>query len=396
MPLYSFLISCLLAFIAGHMVNYSIIFLALEWFDSSALAGIGYGLCFGPPLILGWFAGAYCDRYSPRKVLLVAQNSFFISIAILAFAANSELAIRQSLLLMAALFSGIGWSFVAPARFATLPYYVKGKKLAGASIALNLMVMSGFGLAPMLLQQVKVNFDWQAVFMCAGALFALSSLILIPLKIAHQAKVTQGVFKEVAHTLEIVKASSLTAPFLVLAMVTYLLMGPMQVLLPSIAKNQLGLSEIAQGYYLSLIAIALIVGGVIAMGIKDKGHLGKTLMFAIFIAGSGVAYLGVTEQLAFSVITLLISGACGGIAVSFIVAGLQHYSPEFHRGRIMSFYSIISQCVPALSGILAGGIAQVYSPSIALQVMALIIVLSALSCFYLLTAIRQLQGFEHA
>ena len=80
MALPAFLCSCLMAFIAGHIVNYSIIFLALQWFNSHALAGLGYGLCFGPPLILGWFAGVFCDRYSPRKVLLIAQNSFFISI----------------------------------------------------------------------------------------------------------------------------------------------------------------------------------------------------------------------------------------------------------------------------------------------------------------------------
>lgn len=124
MKLYLFLASCLLAFLAGHIVNYTIIFLSLEWFNSHSLAGIGYGLCFGPPLILGWFAGVYCDRYSPRKVILVAQNSFFVALFLLYLAFDSNDDLRMFLLLSAALFSGIGWSFVAPARFATLPFYV--------------------------------------------------------------------------------------------------------------------------------------------------------------------------------------------------------------------------------------------------------------------------------
>ena len=162
MKLAFFLCSCLMAFLAGHMVNYSIIFLALEWFDSHAIAGLGYGLCFGPPLILGWIAGVYCDRYSPRKVLLVMQNSFFVSLVLLYLALTASGNAQIALLLSAALFSGIGWSFVAPARFATLPYYVKPQKLMTAAIALNLMVMTGFGLAPKYINEVigqKANKD---------------------------------------------------------------------------------------------------------------------------------------------------------------------------------------------------------------------------------------------
>lgn len=399
MRLYTFLLSCLMAFIAGHIVNYTIIFLALEWFNSHALAGVGYGLCFGPPLILGWFAGVYCDRYSPRKVLLFGQNSFFISIALLALASQqsmeSAVEFKLSLLLTAALFSGIGWSFVAPARFATLPYYVSVKNLASASIILNLMVMTGFGLAPMLLKFIEFHFNWQAVFISAAILFLLSSSLLIPLRFTFTPKTTGTVIKEVANTFRFVKESLFIMPFLVLAIVAHMLMGPMQVLLPSIAKNNLLLSDVAQGNYLSLIALALIIGGVAAMALKDRGNIGKKLLVALFVAGIGVGYLGITHQVSTSIAALLISGACGGIAVSFIVAGLQHFSVAKHRGRIMSFYSIIGQVVPALSGIIAGVFAQLYSPETALQIMAFIIVTSTVFCFIFLHKIRKLQGFSH-
>jgi len=395
MALYVFLLSCLLAFIAGHMVNYSIIFLAVEWFDSHAIAGIGYGLCFGPPLILGWFAGVYCDRYSPRKVILVMQNSFLISLLLLFIAFNSATENRQILLLSAALFSGIGWSFVAPARFAALPFYVSVKKLAGAAIALNLMVMTGFGLAPMLLKQIKVNFDWQAVFFTSGSLFILSSCLLIPLTFHFKAKATDKALKEIKNSLIFVKQSSFLKPLLMLAAIAYLLMGPMQVLLPTIAEKTLQLNETSQGYYLSMIAVALIMGGLIAMQLNNRGKVGLKLMLAVFIAGVGIAYLGSESNLIFSVIILFISAACGGIAISFIVAGLQAYSGDEHRGRVMSFYSIISQFVPAASGIAAGLFAQAYTPAIALQVIALVIMSSVTLCFFILKGIRQLESFDH-
>jgi MFS family permease len=393
--LYTFLSSCLLAFIAGHIVNYSIIFLALEWFNSHLIAGIGYGLCFGPPIILGWFAGVYCDRYSPRLVILIAQNSFLVSIALLYFALDSTPSIQQILLLVAALFSGIGWSFVAPARFATLPFYVDAKKLAGAAIALNLMVMTGFGLAPMLLKQIEVNFHWQAVLIFAASLFILSSALLVPLHFRFKAKPTDKAWREVTQSLSFVKQSAYIKQLLSLSIITYLLMGPMQVLLPSIARNSLQLNETQQGNYLSLIALALIIGGLFAMKLKQKGNLAKVMMGAIALAGAGIGYLGIETNLIGSIATLAIASISGGIAISFIVAGLQAFSDNAHRGRVMSFYSIISQCIPAISGVAAGAIAQIYSPAIALQIIGTVIVVGVTICFVCMKKFSQLESFEH-
>ncbi len=393
MRLAAFLSSCLLAFLGGHIVNYSVIFLALEWFNSHSLVGIGYGLCFGPPLILGWFAGVYCDRYSPRKVILVAQNSFFISLFLLYLGFSASGDSQLALLLTAALFSGIGWSFVAPARFATLPFYVSKKKLTGATIALNLMVMMGFGLAPMLLKQIQVMFNWQAVLLTATVMFALSSALLLPLSFKFTAKPANKAFNEIKMSLVFVNQSVHLKQLLILASIAYLLMGPMQVILPSIAKNNLALTDTAQGNYLSLIAFSLIAGGLLAMYTKTKGYIGMQLMTAILIAGAGIGYLASETNLSISVITLIISASCGGLAISLIVAGLQRYSSDEHRGRIMSFYTIIGQAIPAFSGIISGFLAQRFTPEVALMTIAAVIVIAMLLALLTLKTIRVLQSF---
>ena len=402
MKLAWFLVSCLFAFLSGHMVNYSIIFLSLEWFNSHSIAGIGYGLCFGPPIILGWFAGVFCDRYSPRTVLLFAQNSFFIAIGLLWLAFNNDNN-KLALLLTAALFSGIGWSFVAPARFATLPFYVsftkKNKqKLTSATISLNLMLMMGFGLAPMLLKQIQVNYDWQAVLITSGIMFALSSLILLPLTFTFKAKVNEyksnKAFREIKASLNFVKNSAFLSQLLLLASITYLLMGPMQVLLPTIAKDNLALGEVAQGNYLSLVAFSLIIGGLLSMKLKKTGKLGWQLFSSIAFAGLGIGILAFIEILSLSVILLIVSACCGGIAISFIVAGLQHYSSDEHRGRVMSFYTIIGQAIPAASGIVAGLLAQIFTPNTSMIIIACIIVLALVIALFKLTDIRQLNQYD--
>lgn len=394
LPLY--LISCLMAFIGGHMLNYSIIFIALERFDSHALAGIGYGLCFGPPLIFGWFAGVFCDRYPPRRVILIFQNSYLLALLILYFSTFAAIEAQPFLLLLAAFFSGIGWSFVAPARFATLPFYVTPQKLTGASITLNMMVMMGFGLAPMLLKQIQFYFHWHAVFWVCMVLFVCSSILLLPLRFSFQSQPTEKVLQEIKASLRFVKQSNFLKPLLVLSGITYLLMGPMQVILPSIAQNTLHLSPTGQGHYMSLIALALMLGGLSAMWLKNKGRIGAKTLLAIAFAGLGIGYLSLESSLRLSVLALLFAGICGGIGVSFIVAGLQAYSPDHYRGKIMSFYSMISQIVPAASGVGAGIIAQVFSPEAALQTFSALILLGTLCCWFLLPHFRKLEQFQHA
>lgn len=394
-PLYGFLLSCLLAFIAGHMVNYSIIFLALEWFDSHALAGVGYGLCFGPPIILGWFAGVYCDRYSPRLVILLAQNSYLLSLALLLLAV-AEPSSRLPLLLSAAFCSGVGWSFVAPARFATLPFYVKPQHITGATIALNVMVMSGFGLAPLLVKQLHSTIDWSAVFYVAIGLFLLSTALLIPLRFTFTGNRAGNIRQQVRDSVLVVRQSAILRALLWLAVITYLLMGPMQVILPTIAEQQLQLSPTAQGNYLSLVAFSLIVGGLLAMALKTKVHAGRTMILTIMCAGAGLGWLALEQRLSVSVLTLIAAALSGGIAISFIVAGLQANAPDAFRGRIMSIYSMISQVIPAISGIITGAVAQWFTPLQALVTIGVIIVVLALLASILLPNIRQLENLTHA
>jgi len=388
-----FLFSCLSAFVAGHIVNYSIIFLSLELFNSHALAGLGYGLCFGPPIILGWFAGVYCDRYSPRVVILVAQNSFFLSLLSLYFALSISIEYQSALVLIAALFSGIAWSFVAPARFAALPFYTNPRHLAGAAILLNIMVMAGFGIAPVLLKQIQSVFGWREVFYFAAGLFALSSALLVPLKFRFKSRPSLTTFSDIKHSIGFINESKILKQLLILAVIAYLLMGPMQVLLPTITQENLSLSELGQGYYLSLVAISLFIGGVVAMLLKDQGFIGIRLMACIAMAGVGLCYISTEYTLAYSVAALFLAGICAGVAVSFIVAGLQAFSPNEHRGRVMSFYTIISQFVPAASGLGAGLLAQTFTPQLALKIMAIVIILSIGICFFALRKIRLLSQF---
>ena len=103
-----FYLSCLAAFTAGHMVNYSVIIYAQEVVGSDLLSGIGFGLCFGPPLVLGWYAGVLCDRLAPGRLIHGAQALFLVATLLLWLADSSmaQAGARVPLLVSAAALAG--------------------------------------------------------------------------------------------------------------------------------------------------------------------------------------------------------------------------------------------------------------------------------------------------
>ena len=70
------------------------------------------------------------------------------------------------------------------------------------------------------------------------------------------------------------------------------------------------------------------------------------------------ASLGYWTSAAVSATALGGMGLLGGMVISFIIAGIQGQAPEATRGRIMGIYSIISQVVPAASGVAAGALVR--------------------------------------
>jgi MFS family permease len=353
----AFYLSCLLAFSGGHMFNYGVILYLQEEVGAPALAGLGFALCFGPPLVFGWFAGAWCDRVSPLRLIHGAQALFAAGLGLLLWADGNiaQPAARVPLVLLAAGLAGVAWSFVAPARMATLGRLVDPARIRPASVLFNLLVMLGFGLGPLLIGVARQADGWPAVFLTAMAGFVLASLLVLPLRIPPPARADSAhVLADIRAGLRAVQDDPLLAQLLLAAILIYLLMGPMQLLLPRLAQDRLLLSEIGRGSFLGLIAVALILGGVAALALVRRLHHGRAIFLGLGAAGLLFALLAGTRSPLLASALLLAAGACGGMVVSLIVAGLQAHVPDALRGRVMSMYTMSSQVVPAASGLAAG------------------------------------------
>jgi len=366
-----FLASCLCAFTAGHMINYSVILFAQDMLGSAWLSGLGLGLCFGPPLLLGWFAGVLCDRLAPGRVIQAAQGVFALAAAALWFTQQRGTAGAPTLLLAAAC-AGVAWSFASPARMAALAQIVPAAQLKGSSVLFNVFVMLGFGLGPLMIALLKRAGGWPLVVQGVVVLVALASVLLLPVRTRRGSAETrpgrQSVAAEVREGLAAVRGRPLLLQLMLVAMAGYLAMGPMQVLLPKLASAQLGLAELQRGLLLGSLALALILGGVLAMVLGPRVRHGAAIFAATLGAGAALALLGSAHDVGPALALLAAVGMLGGMGLSLIVAGIQAEAPLAVRGRVLSMYTIISQVVPAASGVLAGALVQGFGVSVALWV----------------------------
>ncbi|HOS86155.1 MAG TPA: MFS transporter, partial [Burkholderiaceae bacterium] len=274
----AFYLSSLLAFTGGHMVNYAVILYLQEKVGSDLLSGIGFGLSFGTSILFGWFAGVLCDRISPTRVIHAAQALFILCLAGLWWTdAGASDATRVGWTLFSAFLGGLAWSFVGPARLATLGQIAPPDKLKPATIIFNLQVLLGFGLAPVVIGLVRSRHGWPAVFATGMGFFVAASLMLLGTRTRGSNRPGQGVFTEIGEGFSAVKANPLLLQLILAAIMAYAMTGPMQILLPKLAREVLGLSEVQRGGYLGLMALTLILGGVSALLLGKFLHHGAAI-----------------------------------------------------------------------------------------------------------------------
>ena len=351
LDLIRFFAACLAGFLAGHLTNYTVILYAQDVWGRDALAGAGFALCFGVPLLLGWPAGAWCDQYSPQRIAQIAHGAFLVALLWLVAASRSE-TWGVTFYLLGATCAGIGWALLAPARMALLGR-LAGERQAKLAVLFNALVMLGFGLAPLLLALARTQGGWPAVQACGLLLFLLASGLMLGLNVP--ALGGEGhVLKRISQGFAYALGAPLLAQALLTAVLIYLAMGPIQVMLPRFAQQTLMLSELDRGLFLGALALALLLGGALALPLARRFGQGRSLLVAAVLSGVALSLLGLQESLVGALLCLGANGMGAGLAVSLIVALLQHESEPALRGRLLSVYTVTSQVVPAAGGLGAG------------------------------------------
>lgn len=357
-----FYINTAITLLAANMSRYSVLLFTRAHSGSDALTGFVFGVSFIPTAIMGPYAGVVADRFNRKRIVIISQA--LITLTVLAFAlgfvSGDEIA-TLALPFFFALGLGVALTFMIPSRFALLGNLVPEADIMKSTAIVQLIIIAGFGLAPLATGLLKTHMDWRTFFYASAGLYLIGLFFILPVK----ARFPQRPRDETTTLIEGLRFIGAFPPvrdLLIYACIGLFLLGPVQVVLPNFVKEHFSLSESQRGTFISLLGFGLICGGVGVRVLKPSSHRGKWIVTAGALSGLCGAVLVRLEDVLPAALLVLGSGIAGGVLSTMISSSLQHLTPDHYRGRVMSLYSMSTQLVPAVSGVIVAQLAGWIGP----------------------------------
>ncbi|TGK33418.1 MFS transporter [Leptospira gomenensis] len=389
-----FYINTGITLLAGNMFNYSLIIYSFDITRSQTFSGSVFLANVLPTVLFSFFVGAFLDRYSRIKILYIFQTNFIISgivLGTLIYFGKMNYDIRYILILLSS-YNGLALTFIIPGRLTLLGNLTHSKDTAKATIMLNILIIIGFGLAPMIAGLIKQKYHWDVLFFTIAFLYFSGYLFLISVKVPETAiPEKETIWAGLKKGMSFIKSEKLAFELLLMTSLAVFMVGPLQVVLPQFAKKTLLLDEQGRGLYMGTLGFGLLLGGVGARLLHDRFHRGYIMLGVLILTGILVFVLSNIQASFVSGVILLCIGVMGGLLTALIPSVLQIITPDSVRGRVMSFYSLIFQSTPALSGLLTGKLADVYGQSYSIAVSGITIIVLGVLSFVAFARLRELR-----
>lgn len=336
--------------------------IALPWLvlqlTGDALA-VGAILALGgiPRALFMLVGGAITDRFTPRSVMLASNLLRMLLVSILAGIVLSGLAELWMLFAFALLF-GLADAFFFPAQSAIIPRLVKeehfetanaimqgtmrfslfaGPALAGGLIAL-LGSAGGTGDATPQMSGIGVAFAFDALTFLVSAL-SLWCIRPVQGSPATQEAQTGSLLSAIRQGLAYVwEHLSLRTVFMLIAVGTFLINGPVAVGIPVLADTRFAEGAAAFGIIMSAFGGGSLAGILLAGSLPAPSprRLGLVLGATWSGLGLGVLLLGLAPTTLAAAMVALVMGLSNGYVVILFIAWLQRNTPSAMLGRMMS------------------------------------------------------------
>lgn len=352
--------------------------IALPWLvlsltGDALLVGTVLATAGVPRALFMLLGGAMTDRFTPRKLMI---NSNLTRMALTGLLAGLVLVglIQTWMLYAFALLFGLADAFFFPAQTSIVPHLVGKEQLqAGNAMIQGTATLSLF-VGPVLAGAMISWLDGGATGSTFGIAlaFALDSLsflasisMLSLMKIEYAGagveKAGEGVLASIREGLVFVwKDATLKIVFSLVAGINLLIVGPVFVGVPVIAKIRFPEGAAAFGLIISVFGGGSLSGIVLA-GLMPKPspkRLGTVLLSVMSMMGIGLAVIGVAPSTLVAALAAFVMGTANGYNNILLITWLQTRISPAMTGRIMSlvmFASVgLNPVSTALSGALIG------------------------------------------
>ncbi|MCH7504798.1 MFS transporter [PVC group bacterium] len=316
-----------------------------------ALAGAIFILPF---IIFSAYAGYFADRYSKKRIIVLAKfaEAAVMILGLIAFLAESIPLMLGVLFLM-----GTQSAFFSPAKYGILPEIMDDEELSQGNGQMQLWtfiaIILGTAIGGQLLDLFSDPYKISFVFIAISVIGIFSSFFVTDVQPAGSPRAFQKNFlKDMWMTLREVKKEKVLFLCIMGSAFFWFLGAIYQMNIVLYAKTMMGLSDSASGILLTGIALGVGVGSVLAgKWSGEKIEFGLVPLGAIGLGVTSILIGFSYESFFFSLLLFFLLGMNFGFFNIPLTAYIQQKSPRDSKGRVIAANNFVSFCSMILSSL---------------------------------------------
>jgi MFS family permease len=352
-----YVIGQLFANIGGWMQRIAIDWLVLELTGNVALVGLTVTLQFAPTLLIGPWAGVISDRYKRHRTLIMTQTVGTVFNGALAAVVLMGVA-QVWMVFVVATITGCSFAVDAPSRSAFVTEMVGSHRLRNA-ITLNASIFHLGGLVGPAISGILITLvgsGWSIAINAGTSAIAVLAFALMRTHELMRSRPVVAAKGQIREALQyVIRKPTIFWPIVLMFFVATFGMN-LPVLFTASANTTYHTGAAGYGLYSSLAATGALAGALLST--RRRQLRLRAIVIAVIIYGVVTAVAGVAP------LYLVFLGALVGIGISrlaFATASesLTQLSTNLGiRGRVMSFYILVSVGGQAAGGLIIGWIAE--------------------------------------
>lgn len=322
-----------------------------------------------PRAVLMLFGGVFSDRFSPRLVMLVSNALRGVLIALFTIVVAFKLTKLWHLYFFGISF-GILDGFFIPASKSIIPTLVPAQYLVAANIlsqgTSQLILLIGPALGGLLIAiagiKIAFAFDGLTFIITTATLLLMKGRIIKSHMLIGESNQNSTSNNKAISLITGMREGfnygwnnySLRLILLIVIILNFLFMGPLQVGMTSLAHSRFQGGAVSLGIMQSAWGGGGLIGTLAPQIISNLPRLGILILILASVQGLGLFLLSFVPHIALSSITVAILGFCSSFFTVVGITWIQKQTPSKILGRVMSLVMFSSLGIAPFSYALAG------------------------------------------
>jgi MFS family permease len=309
-----------------------------------------------PMLVLSPYAGAFVDRHSRYRTLLVTQVASMVQAGLLALIVLTGFYNIPAIIFLSVLLGVIN-AFDTPARQSLMIVLVENKADLPNAIALNSSMVTlarliGPALAGILLSSFGEGVCFLVNFLSFIAV--ILSLLMMKIKVPERKKPTEPIWKGLVEGFNYMKKHRGISSAIGLMALTSLIVMPYSNLFPVFAQTIFKGNVTTFSWLNSISGLGALFGAIYMTTIKPGKSLLRIIVLSSLLLSVSLMFFAYSHSLLAALIFILVgeSGMLAQIAATNTY--VQTNVDEHMRGRVISYYVMAFQGMQPIGSLLVG------------------------------------------